>query len=207
MKKTVSILLILVIAFAFAACSAKTDNLPETTTETPTESTSADLTEDTVPVENIVIIYFSQTGTTKSVAEKIAGITGGDLFEITAAEPYSEDDINWHDDNSRATKEQNDKNARPKIANDTVNLDAYSTIYLGYPIWFGQAPRIMDTFVESHDFDGKTVIPFCTSGSSDIGGSDNYLAGLAKSGDWLEGKRFAANAAENEIEEWIKSVK
>jgi flavodoxin len=137
----------------------------------------------------------------------IAKTTGGDLYEITAAEPYVEADLNYNNDNCRATKEQNDKSVRPEIANDTVNLDDYSTIYIGYPIWWGQAPRIMDTFVESHSFDGKKVIPFCTSGSSDIADSDNYLAKLAKSGDWLEGKRFGASASESEIEEWINSNK
>ena len=204
MKKIISATLVLVMVFAFAACSAKTNNVPKSTTAAPIESTSAKTPEKE---SKTLVIYFSQTGTTKGVAEKIANITGGDLYEIIAAEPYVEADLNYNNDNCRATKEQNDKSVRPEIANDTVNLDDYSTIYIGYPIWWGQAPRIMDTFVESHSFDGKKVIPFCTSGSSDIADSDNYLAELAKSGDWLEGKRFGASASESEIEEWINSNK
>ena len=207
MKKIISAALVLVMVFAFAACSAKTNNVPKSTTAAPIESTSAESAETPEKESKTLVIYFSQTGTTKGVAEMIAKTTGGDLYEITAAEPYVEADLNYNNDNCRATKEQNDKSVRPEIANDTVNLDDYSTIYIGYPIWWGQAPRIMDTFVESHSFDGKKVIPFCTSGSSDIADSDNNLAELAKSGDWLEGKRFGASASESEIEEWINSNK
>ena len=202
MKKIVSILLIIGLIFLFSACSVKTDNMSETTSNAPAESSG-------IPEKGnkTIVVYFSQTGTTKGIAEKIASITGGKLYEIVAANPYSEADLDYNNDNCRATKEQNDKSARPETLNDTFELDSYSTIYLGYPIWWGQAPRIMDTFVEAHNFDGKKVIPFCTSGSSDIGNSDNYLAELAKSGDWIEGKRFSANATENEIEQWIKTIK
>ena len=206
MKKIISVLIIFALVFAFASCSAKTDNTPETT-EATTKSTTSESNETLEKENKTLVIYFSQTGTTKGIAEQIAKITGGDLYEISAAKPYVESDLDYNNDNSRATKEQNDKSVRPEIADDTVILDDYSTIYLGYPIWWGQAPRIMDTFVESHSFDGKKVIPFCTSGSSDIADSDNYLAGLAKSGDWIEGKRFGANASESEIEDWINSNK
>ena len=207
MKKIISAALVLVMVVAFTACKAKTNNVPKSTTAAPIESTSDESAETPEKESKTLVIYFSQTGTTKGVAEIIAKTTGGDLYEITAAEPYVEADLNYNNDNCRATKEQNDKSVRPEIANDTVNLDDYSTIYIGYPIWWGQAPRIMDTFVESHSFDGKKVIPFCTSGSSDIADSDNYLAELAKSGDWLEGERFGASASESEIEEWINSNK
>ena len=202
MKKIVSILLIIGLIFLFSACSVKTDNISETTSNAPAESSG-------IPEKGnkTIVVYFSQTGTTKGIAEKIASITGGKLYEIAAANPYSKADLDYNNDNCRATKEQNDKSVRPETLNDTIELDSYSTIYLGYPIWWGQAPRIMDTFVEAHNFDGKKVVPFCTSGSSDIGNSDNYLAGLAKSGDWIEGKRFGANATENEIEQWIKTIK
>ena len=108
---------------------------------------------------------------------------------------------------SRTTHEQNDPSARPEIGSDKLSLEGYTTIYIGYPIWWGQEPRIMDTFVESYDFDGITMIPFCTSGSSDIGQSGQNLADNAGSGSWLEGKRFAGGASEDEIRTWIDGLK
>ena len=128
-----------------------------------------------------------------------------DLYEIVPAEPYSDDDLKWQDDNSRATKEQNDPSVRPAISGEIIDLSGYDTVYLGYPIWWGQEPRIMDAFVENCDFTGKTVIPFCTSGSSDIGSSDDTLALLAKSGDWKEGKRFSGSSTDEELQEFIDS--
>ena len=102
------------------------------------------------------------------VAEKIASITGADLYEIVPAVPYTEEDLNYNDSSTRATVEQNDPDVRPEIAGEPLSLEGYATIYLGSPIWWGQEPRIMDTFVESYDFKGLTVIPFCTSASSGI---------------------------------------
>ena len=146
------------------------------------------------------------TGTTKGVAEKIAGITGADTYEIKAAQEYTDADLDWNDSNSRSTKEQNDSSVRPEIGSEAVSLDGYSTIYIGYPIWWGEEPRIMDTFVESYSFDGNTVIPFCTSGSSGIGRSGQNLADNAGSGTWLDGKRFGGDVSEDEIRVWIESM-
>ena len=156
---------------------------------------------------NTIVVYSSATGTTKGVAERIASATNADLFELIPAEPYSDADLNWHDKNSRTTIEMNDPNVRPAIANDTVNLESYTTVYIGYPIWWGDAPRIMSTFVEAHDFDGKTVIPFCTSGGSGIGRSGSSLASQAGSGNWLDGKRLEAGISESGIQDWISSMK
>ena len=164
------------------------------TTENPSESKS------------VLVVYFSATGTTKDVAEKIAAITDADLYEIKAAQEYTEADLDWHDDNSRTTKEQDDKSVRPEIGSDPVTLDGYTTIYIGYPIWWGEEPRIMDTFVESYSFDGITMIPFCTSGSSGIGRSGTNLAENAGSGNWLDGQRFGAGASESEIQSWIDGL-
>ena len=160
------------------------------------ESTSADT----------IVVYFSATGTTKGVAEHIAEVTGADIFEIFPAEPYSDADLDWNDPDSRTTIEMNDPNARPEIADDTVRLEDYSTVYIGYPIWWGDAPRIMSTFVEAHDFDGKTVIPFCTSGGSGIGRSGENLASQAGSGNWLEGGRLDAGISESEIQNWVDDM-
>ena len=153
-----------------------------------------------------VVVYFSATGTTKEVAERIANVTDADIFEITPAEPYDDADLDWHDDNSRTTIEMNDPDCRPEIANDTVQLKDYSTVYIGYPIWWGDAPRIMSTFVESHSFEGMTVIPFCTSGSSPIGKSGENLASQANGGNWLEGERLDASISESEIQDWISEM-
>ncbi len=157
-------------------------------------------------VKNTIVVYFSATGTTKGVAERIADVTNADLFEIVPAEPYTSADLDWNDKNSRTTIEMNDQNARPEILDDTISFDGYSTVYIGYPIWWGDAPRIMSTFVEAHDFNGLTVIPFCTSGGSGIGRSGSNLASQAGSGNWLDGDRLDAGISEEELGTWINSL-
>ncbi len=154
-----------------------------------------------------LVAYFSATGTTKGVAEKIAAITGGDLYEIVPAEPYSEADLNWNDRGSRSTIEQNDQSARPGIGSEKIDLTGYTTIYIGFPIWWGEEPRVMDTFAESYAFDGMTVIPFCTSSSSGIGRSGSNMEALAGSGVWLEGRRFGGNVSEADLKAWIDGLK
>ena len=154
----------------------------------------------------VLVVVFSATGNTKGVAEKIAAIEGADLYEIIPAVPYTEADRNWNDSSSRTTIEQNDKSARPEIAGKDIDLTGYEKIYLGYPIWFAQEPRIMDTFVERHDFGNSTVIPFCTSGSSGIGSSGKDLAAKAGSGNWLDGMRFPGSVSEAEVRSWIESL-
>ena len=168
------------------------------------DSEKGNLPED---LENVAVVYFSATGTTKGVAEKIAKITGADLFEIIPEEPYTEDDLNYGDKSSRTSIEQNDKSVRPMIRSDTIDISGYSAIYIGYPIWWGEEPRIMDAFVENYDFTGITVIPFCTSGSSSIGKSESNLEGLAGTGTWLEGKRFSGSTTESELQTWIDGLK
>ena len=171
------------------------------------ESESAQPEGDTLTTgKDTLVVYFSATGTTKGVAEKIAAITDADLYAITAAQEYTSDDLNWNVSSSRTTKEQDDPSVRPEIESDPLSLERYSTIYIGYPIWWGEEPRILDTFVESYDFDGITMIPFCTSSSSGMGRSGQNLADNAGSGTWLEGERFSAGASEAEIESWIKGI-
>ena len=156
---------------------------------------------------DVLVAYFSATGTTKGVAEKIASVTGGDLYEILAAEPYTADDLNYNDSSSRSTKEQNDKNARPEIGSEDITLEDYTTVYLGFPIWWGEEPRILDTFVEKYSFEGITVIPFCTSASSGIGHSGPNMEALADSGTWLDGKRFSGSVSEADLQSWIEELK
>ena len=156
---------------------------------------------------DVLVAYFSATGTTKGVAEKIASVTGGDLYEILAAQPYTEDDLNYNDDSSRSTTEQNDKNVRPEIGSEDISLEGYTTLYLGFPIWWGEEPRILDTFVEKYNFEGITVIPFCTSGGSGIGRSGPNMEALAGTGTWLEGERFDGGVSEADLQSWIDGLK
>jgi len=184
--------------------SEETADTEASNTDSASESTSAG---DTSDHSDILVAYFSATGTTKGVAERIAAVTGGDLYEILAAEPYTDDDLNYNDRSSRSTSEQNDKNARPEIGSEDISLEGYTTIYLGFPIWWGEEPRILDTFVEKYSFEGITVIPFCTSGGSGIGRSGPNMEALAGSGTWLEGKRFSGNVSEADLQSWIDGLK
>ena len=172
-------------------------------------SAASEETADTAASDHsdILVAYFSATGTTKGVAERIATVTGGDLYEILAADPYTDDDLNYNDSSSRSTSEQNDKNARPEIGSEDISLEGYTTIYLGFPIWWGEEPRILDTFVEKYSFEGITVIPFCTSGGSGIGRSGPNMEALAGAGTWLEGKRFSGNVSEADLQSWIDGLK
>lgn len=176
---------------------------PVTSESTETENSSA--TEDTEPEQNdVLVVYFSATGNTKRVAERIAAITGGELAEIVPAQLYTAEDLNYNDNTTRATVEQNNSDARPQIAND-ISLDGYTTVYLGYPIWWGQAPRIMSTFVESHDFTGITVIPFCTSGGSGAGNTGETLGEQAGTGTFLTSTRFNKDVSDTDLQQWIGS--
>ncbi|MBQ8942206.1 MAG: hypothetical protein IJ062_10260 [Firmicutes bacterium] len=153
-----------------------------------------------------LVVYFSVTGNTDNAAKKIAAEINADIYKIEAKQPYTDEDINYNDDNSRTSIEQNDKSARPEIDGTIENFDDYSLVFVGYPIWWGDSPRIMSTFAESYDFTDKTVVPFCTSASSPIGSSTETFSKLAKGGKWLDGKRFSADASQTEISEWIKSL-
>ena len=157
------------------------------------------------PVEerDVLVVYFSATGTTKGVAEKIAELTDADIFEIVPAEPYTSADLNWNDRNSRTSVETDDPSCRPEIDGEPVDLEGYSTIFIGYPIWWGDIPRIMSTFVESYDFGEITMIPFCTSASSGVGQSDKHLEEQAGSGKWLKGTRLQGNISEEALLSWI----
>ena len=221
MKRIIALLTVIVFMMTFVACSSNSsDNMTasnenetsvqtDATKENPTVSEKDTETDSETPAEdstvdsNTLVVYFSATGTTKGVAEQIAAGTGADTYEIIAAQPYSEADLDWNDSHSRTTIEQNDKTGRPEIGSEQITFDGYSTIYIGNPIRWGEEPRIMDTFVESYDFTGKTVIPFCTSGGSGIGSSGDNLEANAGSGRWLEGDRLSASS---DIAGWINGL-
>ena len=162
-------------------------------------------TDETTPANKILIAYFSCTGNTKHLAESTATALSADIFEIKPKVPYTSEDLDWHDKNSRTTIEMNDDSSRPEIAEKIDNFDQYSTIVIAYPIWWSKAPKIIDTFVESYDFSGKTIIPICTSGGSEIGSSGSYLATLtSNSAKWLNGQRFNTNTSADELKTWFK---
>ena len=208
MKKIIALLIAVLLVFGLTACGGGAESAEENAAETATESSSEETTAEEPQTDSgVLVVYFSATGTTKGVAEKIASVTGADLYEIKAAQEYTAQDLDWNDSDSRTTHEQNDPSVRPEIGSDPVSLEGYSTIYIGFPIWWGEEPRIMDTFVESYDFDGITMIPFCTSSSSGIGMSGKNLESNAGSGKWLDGQRFSGSVSEDELQTWIEGLK
>ena len=154
--------------------------------------------------KKVLIAYFSATGTTKRLAEKIAGVTGGDLFEIKPEKPYTAADLDWTNSNSRTSLEMKDKNCRPEIAFKIEDIEKYEVVFVGFPVWWYREPSIIDTFMESYDFSGKLVIPFATSGGSPIGNSGENMQKLAPDAKVLEGKCFPVNVSEDELQNRIK---
>ena len=151
------------------------------------------------------MVYYSATGSTKAVAEKIAKNLNADTFELVPEKPYTSEDLNWNDDNSRVSSEHSDESKREValVKSTPDNWEQYDTVYIGYPIWWGIAAWPVNGFVKANDFTGKTVIPFCTSASSGMGESGKQLSAMAGSGDWKEGKRFSSSATESEISDWL----
>lgn len=189
MKRLTALLMSLVLALGLTGCSA------------PSSLEGVDL-------DNALVVYFSATGNTGEAAGYIAGAIGADVFEIVPADPYTSEDLTWTDPESRVSTEHD-----ARVAGETVtveltqttpdNWDSYDTVFIGYPIWWFEAAWPVDTFVQSNDFTGKTVIPFCTSASSSIGESSRLLAELAGAGDWMEGQRFRSSVTQRDVEAWL----
>jgi len=158
------------------------------------------------PQSSTIVVYFSRTGNTEKIAHDLIDLTGADSYVIEAAVPYTDEDIAYNNSSCRANQEQNDKTVRPEIADPIESLDGYDTVFLGYPIWWGQEPRIIDTFLERYDFSDKTVIPFCTSASSGISVSEKNIAALVPIGEQLTGRRFAASASRDDVKAWYDSL-
>ena len=167
--------------------------------EQPTSHPNNDIITDS---NDVLVAYFSVTNHTRPLAEYAQNHLNSDLFEIVPSVPYTSEDIDYNSD-CRANREQNDDTARPEIKNQIEDMSKYDTIVLGYPIWWGQAPKIMYTFIESYNFEGKTILPFCTSGSSSIGTSATNLAKSAPNANWLEGRRFAIGTDEKTFTDWL----
>jgi uncharacterized protein YxeA len=211
MKRIFTMLLALGMMAAVVGCSASQEeqqnqNNVSAQEDTQTEETN---TEETDTAEGKTLVaYYSATGNTKAVAEMIAEALGADTFEITPAEPYTSEDLNWTDDSSRVSQEYSDPSLRTvELTADTVeNWESYDTVFIGYPIWWGIAAWPVDGFVSANDFTGKTVIPFCTSSSSGLGESGQLLEELAGSGDWQEGQRFRSGADEADVSKWLEDI-
>lgn len=217
MKKLTALFLSLAMVVGLAACSsgapsssessAPETSVPQATSES--DETSSVGSENTdADTSKTLVVYFSASGNTEEAANYIAQITGGDLFELKPADPYTNDDLNWMDDNSRVSQEYYDESLRDvELTSDTVeNWDSYDTVLIGYPIWWGIAAWPVNTFVKANDFTGKTVIPFCTSASSGLGQSGDLLAELAGTGDWQDGHRFRSSVSEADVQEWLDGL-
>lgn len=189
----------------------KSTNSEENTNIVNTENigTSSNTENTTSSESKILVVYYSAQSHTKSVAERIARNLNADIFEIIPENVYTEDDLNWSNGNSRVSKEHNDESLRniPLKNTKVDNWESYDTVLIGYPIWWGIAAWPVDNFVKANNFDGKKVIPFCTSASSGLGQSGSLLQGKAGTGNWVDGHRFSSNASDTEIKSWTDSLK
>ena len=218
MKKAIAILLSLTMILGLAACG----NSASQTEQPSTEDTSVESKADTESVENgtdmentdnqdvqnhkALVAYFSATGTTKGVAEHIANGLNADIYEIVREEPYTDADLDYNDNNSRTTIEMNDPDARPAISGSVENMEQYDIVFIGFPIWWYVAPTIINTFLESYDFSGKTIVPFATSGGSGMGSTNEKLAPSCPGAILMKGKMLNGLLSQEELKAWVKSL-
>ena len=149
-----------------------------------------------------LVAYFSASGVTAKIAEKLSNAIGADLFEIVPEQIYTDADLNWQDPGSRSSVEMKDRSSRPAITSKVEDMSQYDVVFVGFPVWWYREPSIIDTFVEAYDFAGKTIVPFATSGSSGIGDSGKNMQSLAKGANVVEGKRFPVNVSADELKKW-----
>ena len=212
LKRTLDIVLVFVLLFSLAACAnSNTADQKQTSTEsaaTASNESPATAAENTASGKKAIVVYFSGSGNTKRVAELVANETGSELFELVPTTPYTDDDLNWRDENSRVIKEHND----PSLQNTELtsikvsDWESYDTVLFGYPLWWREAAWPVNSFVKGNDFSGKTIIPFCTSTSDSIGDSGSKLAQMAGTGTWQDGMRFPENDDESSIRDWARSL-
>ena len=151
-----------------------------------------------------LVTFFSASGVTAELSKRLADAIGADLYEIKPEQAYTAADLNWQDKQSRSSVEMNDRSSRPAIADKVENMEQYSTVFVGFPIWWYREPSIIDTFMEAYNFDGKTVVPFATSGGSGMGDSSKNMQELAKGAKVVQGKRFGSNASAEELKTWAR---
>lgn len=205
MKKVITLIMSLFLVLGLSGCS---NNLQDESSNSSTNENKTENTNTTTTDSKTLVVYYSATGNTEEAANLIAQETNGDLFELEPVEPYSDDDLNWSDENSRVVYEHDNEDARNvELVSTTVeNWDEYDRVFIGYPLWWQIAAWPVNSFVENNDFTGKTVIPFCTSSSDGIGESGQLLADMAGTGNWLEGRRFSSSVSQDDIQEWIASL-
>lgn len=199
MRKIFVMILSLLMIFSLTACGGNGGTVEKKSAETQTQ---------TEPAKNkILVAYFSCTGNTKTLAENAAEVLKADLYEIKPKVPYTSNDLNWNDETTRATVEQRDEKSRPELADKDAKIENYDTIIIAYPIWWHIAPKIIDTFMESYDFNGKKVMAICTSGGSDLGGSVDGLKEISgKNITWLDGKCFFNSFSKSEVKNFFDGV-
>ena len=211
MKKLVSILMMFALLLSFTACSnsdsgEESEKLPDTASQTEQQSSAVgEENKETEPNETeakALVVYFSCTGNTKAVAQRISELTGADLYEIVPADPYTDEDLNYNNDNCRANREMDDPSSRPAIGSDTIDISSYNTVFIGYPIWWGTMPRIINTFLDTYDLSDKTVMPFCTSGGSGISKSVSDMKAQEPDADIRDGLR-ANGSSDSSINKWL----
>lgn len=215
-KKLLSIILAGVTAIGLmSGCGSTNQNSSSSNNDNKngnnTAESDSNVADDTTAAASngkTLVVYYSATGNTKNVAETIAQVTGGDLFEIEPKEPYTDDDLDWTNDDSRVSREHEDESSRDVelTSTEVPDWDSYDTVYIGYPIWWGIAAWPVDSFVKANDFTGKTVVTFCTAASSGIGQSGDLLEEMAGTGNWISGERFRSGATEDDIRAWIDGL-
>ena len=205
MKKVITLIMSLFLVLGLSGCS---NNSQDESSNSSTNENKTENTDTTTTDSKTLVVYYSATGNTEEVANLIVQETNGDIFELEPVEPYSDDDLNWSDENSRVVYEHDHEDARNvELVSTTVeNWDEYDRVFIGYPLWWQIAAWPVNSFVENNDFTGKTVIPFCTSSSDEIGESSQLLVDMAGTGNWLEGRRFSSSVAQDDIQEWIASL-
>lgn len=204
MKKKLAIIMCMALAMTIVPTYAG----QSTEKETKKAENTTDKSNTKEDSNGILVAYYSATGNTKAVAEKIAESTGAEILELKPTEEYTDDDLDYNDSESRVCKEYADPNLRDIELEETTvdDWDDIKYVFVGYPIWWGIAAWPVDNFVKENDFEGKTVIPFCTSASSGFGDSGKLLEEMAGTGDWQEGKRFSSNESEEEVQDWVKGL-
>lgn len=198
MKKLWKLILSGIVTLGIAGCSSATNTNKGMNSSTSDENNGG----------KVLVVYFSATGNTERVAKEIALVTNADTFEVVPAAEYTNEDLKWTNENSRVSREHEDTSLQKvELTSTTVeNWDSYDTVFIGYPIWWGNAAWPINGFVEANDFTNKTVYPFATSASSGIGQSATNLSKLTDNGEWKEGQRFSSGATEDEVDSWVNGL-
>lgn len=204
MKKIMTLIMSVLLLFGLAACG----NEQQAADGGADENVSDAANTENMESGKTLVVYYSASGNTKEAAEYIAAATGGDLFELEPAEPYTGEDLDWTDEDSRVCREHDNEGERnvELVSVEVPDWESYETVFVGYPIWWGIAAWPVNGFITANDFTGKTVVPFCTSASSGLGESGELLEEMAGTGNWLEGERFSSGVSEEDVKNWADGL-